>query len=168
MNAIAYNISIQAPDKKPIQRLRLALRYAKAFQPRSFKTIIRNLKNVIVLGQRGLTNETFVEKRTWVTESSILNDRTTTPYVASLLLHEAKHIAQYRSRNSYRGARAEREAYRVQRAFLVRAKQYRAVQWLDSQYRSRWWAVMDRRIRSHERFARAINRIKWGHRQCGP
>ncbi len=62
-------------------------------------------------------------------------------WVASIIVHDAFHVQQYREGRAYTGAQAEAEALAVQREALIAL---RATQWLsvlDQAYRSRYWEV---------------------------
>jgi hypothetical protein len=154
-------ITILSSKKRHADALRRTLRYLRRIEPPTFRRVARHLKTIIIVPRRGYSNETFVRQKLWITESSILNDLTSVPrYLSSLLLHEAHHIAQFRASKPYRGAAAEREAYRVQRTFLKRIGEENAVQWLDAQYRSQWWRTMDRNPTAHSKFARHLRKLR--------
>jgi hypothetical protein len=155
MDVTCYGIRINSPTKKQAAAFRRTLRYLKRAEPRAFRKVTRHLKIIVVVPRQGYANESFVARRLWITEGSILQG-TIPHYLASLLLHEAQHIAQFRAGKPYRGATAEQEAYKVQRALLRHLGQRWAVEWLDAQYKSQWWRSMDRDSGSHRRFIRDL------------
>jgi hypothetical protein len=154
MDIHTYEITISVPRKELALPFRLTLRWLKRTDPRTFGKVTRRLKIITVVNRPGSYNETDVRKRQWILESGLLRTPADVPqYLASLLLHEAEHIAQFQSGKPYRGARAEVQAYRIQRRFLARFGEPYMVKWLDAQFRSRWWVHMDRvrRIRPVDR-----------------
>src|SRR5437660_1132376 len=113
-----FGIAVYAPEARHIGTLRRALTYLKHHTPSAFREVTRRLRAIVVIPRRGYYNETFVREKLWATESSLLTGKF--QYLASLLIHEAHHIAQFEAGKPYRGNAAEKEAYHKQRAFLRR------------------------------------------------
>ncbi|HEY6803874.1 MAG TPA: hypothetical protein VI306_09875 [Pyrinomonadaceae bacterium] len=150
---IASGIVIIAPSRADADKLRRAIALLKRRSPRLFFLVTRRLACIAVSSDPGYFNEAFVGAAAWMTQRSLIR-HFSVPYLASLLAHEAHHVRQYEQGRTYMGARAETEAYRVQRGLLRRLKETRLLGYLDQQYEDRWWKGEASDDRDHEGLVR--------------
>lgn len=128
---------IVASSKSEVARTARALKLVKRYQGEEFSQA-DNLAAVLVYPKRDYDNELFVKKKIWICQSGTVQE-SSPEYLASLLVHEMSHLAQYRQRKKYFGAVAENRAYKAQRKFLTQINDTRSIQWLNRQYKKRWW-----------------------------
>jgi hypothetical protein len=133
-------ISIYYERPKDAAKLRRALKFLAEVSSEGLNAVRTIFKIAVLPGHNGY-NELFVVEGMWLAEQSCLD--CSYQYLASILVHESEHIRQHRRHRPYRGARAEKEAYSVQRCFLKRIHYASAVKWLDEQYTTEWWTAMD-------------------------
>jgi hypothetical protein len=168
MNNIFYlkkigDIKIISFSKEIIKNIKRALEALKYWDKIEFKRVNKNLKKIIVLPDVAVYNYLDIEKRAWVSGYELFEDKDCdVPYIASLLIHEAHHIAQSFSGNEYFGERAEKNAYLRQRSFLKKINYDYAVEWLDEQYKKEWWKEMDEDVVSKNKFKNLISSIERG------
>jgi hypothetical protein len=55
------------------------------------------------------------------------------------LIHEAHHIVQYKKCKRGYGYHFERGAYIVQKKFLKKANYELGIQWLEKEFKNKWW-----------------------------
>ena len=90
----------------------------------------------------------------------VMNRNFSPKYVASLLIHEAYHVAQYRGGHKNFGERAEYRACQVQKKFLKKINYLSAIEWLDKQYQQKWWERMDKKSGDSLVFKKILNSYK--------
>lgn len=140
--ATIYGITVFAPSQRHLHKIRRALRALRVKDPNAFHKLARLLKTILISRRATYYNELFTRKQAWLAGHRLVGDRSFPPsYLASHLLHEACHIAQWMQGRQNVGPRAEREAYRIQRNFLKKIGYHQAVAWLDSEYRRQWWRI---------------------------
>lgn len=160
VNSSIFGIQIIYKDKKDINKLKSALRYLCLKDEKSFNFVRANLRFVAVVRLKTKYNEALVRDFGWLVSLGLLKDGSYPyQYIASLLIHEACHIKQYKSGKKYLGSVAETEAYKKQRSFLNRIGYKNAVRWLDEQYKNRWW-VDPSRDNTHKRLKKFILDVK--------
>jgi hypothetical protein len=81
-------------------------------------------------------------------------------FLASLILHEMKHLEQFQNGKKFTGKIAETEGYKVQRNFLENIRYESAVKWLDNQYKKQWWKEMDKKTIQREKTIEFFNNFK--------
>lgn len=132
-----YGVRVVYQQRRDAEKIRRALAFLRRTSERAFFKVTHLLVCIaIVPGRRG-RNGVFTAERVWITERPGL--RYPSQYLASLLLHEAHHVAQARSGTLSDNDLAERNAYIVQRRYLQRIGYHNAVEWLNSQYKEQWW-----------------------------
>lgn len=96
------------------------------------------LKAILVYPRQGYGNELFPAESVWVCESGTVIKSSPT-YLASLIVHESEHMRQYKGGKRRASAANERGAYEAQRRFLIQAGDTYGTEWLDTQFKSKWW-----------------------------
>jgi hypothetical protein len=153
------NILIIVPAPSYIKKLKDALVFLEKKDQKSFLKVKKTTKTIFIISEKGYYNETFVKEKMWLAQGSFIKDKSYPyQYLASLLLHEAHHIAQYLTGHKYAGSRAEYRAYFVQRKFLNKINYSNAVQWLDEQFNKKWWQTLDKN-KKNINYSRKILRL---------
>lgn len=149
---IEKEIKIYFESSDPSQKICEAINLISQNEEKIFKKILENLQALVIIDELASYNETFVEKGVWVSGRKIFVEESyTSEYIASLLLHEAFHIDQYKRGVLYMGKEAETEALEFQKKFLRQIEYNHAIEWLKKQYEGEWWKVMDEDIESHKK-----------------
>lgn len=99
---------------------------------------IKLITAIIVSPKNGYDNQLFPKERIWICQAGTVR-KSSIPYLASLLMHEACHIGQYRMENKKWTESLEKQAYQVQRNFLAKYGTLKEVDWLDKMFKKRWW-----------------------------
>ena len=161
-----FNIIIIAPKIKYIKKIEQALIFLKKEDKNSFRKVIKNLKIIFIVPVKGYKNMMFLKDKIWFSYSGFFEDKDVPyQYLASLLLHEAQHIVRYKRGNKPIGYYAEKEAYLAQRKFLLKIKYNNYVEWLDSEFKKRWWQTPSQEMKEifvFDKFLKAYkeNRLK--------
>lgn len=138
-------VTIFASSKRHLAKIAAAFAFLRKADTRRFQKTTKLIGTIISTDRVQYSNALFPKDRVWISGAHLMNDPSFPPeYIASLLVHEAHHIAQHRAGRASSGARSERNAYREQRRFLQKAHYPEAVSWLDRQYARKWWRGMDR------------------------
>lgn len=140
-------ITIISPSKIYIKNLGESLKALKNWDKDSFTRVNKCLKFIFISPNNKKYNHTLVDDKAWISGYDIFEGDYDMPYIASLLIHESHHVAQYLSGHEYFGEKAETAAYKEQRKFLKKIKYDYAVQWLDKQYSNKWWKAMDKSVK---------------------
>src|SRR3989344_3495457 len=137
-------ISIVANDKQYIKRLEQSVLALRTWDYAEYRRVQKQLDTIFICHDIRNYNQTNVKERAWLVGRSLFAVKDyDIPYIASLIIHEAHHIAQFRAGKSYHGAKAEEMAYHYQRRFLKKIKYDYAIAWLDKRFSKRWWSAMD-------------------------
>lgn len=149
-------ITIAGPSKEDIETVSSALSCLRTASPEAHKRVARHLALVLIVPDIDQYNELLVEQGAWIAGQELVQLQKHDPaYLASLLVHEEKHIAQFREGRSFRGDAAEREAYAAQRSFLKEIRYDEAVRWLDEQLDAASWHALDAQANHAARAHRA-------------
>jgi len=127
-----------AVDEKQLDFVSNALNLVKKKDKRSFRKILKCLKVIFVPSVRGHLNGTYEKYRVWITEGGIL-ERNTTPFIASLIIHEAHHVSQYLSGHRYKLPHSEISSLREQMKFLKMINDDFSLNWLEKELQRKWW-----------------------------
>ncbi|MEW5805537.1 MAG: hypothetical protein AB1721_02345 [Patescibacteria group bacterium] len=131
-------IDFISPHKTHISKLIRSFKLIQVFDPLFFQKKIKLLKAVLVYPGNDYYSEVFSRQRIWICQPKTIRESKLT-YLASLGVHESWHIVQYLRGVKNIASLAERGAYLKQREFLVKAKDYSSVHWLDKVYKTKWW-----------------------------
>lgn len=138
------NIQIVSASKTYIKNLEKSLKGLKYWDANNFDKVIKNFDTILIHPKNKNYNHTIASKKLWISGyEAFENNDYDIPYITSLLIHEAHHVAQYFSGHKNYGEKAETSAYKKQRKFLKKIKYDYAVEWLDKQYENKWWEQMD-------------------------
>lgn len=136
-------IRVSSPHEPYFAKVELVFQLLKSLDPPSFKFCVKNLKGIKIVDKRGFYNKLDTKTSTWITHVGFFQPKFFNPkYLTSHLVHEAVHVMQDKEGKKNYGPKAEREAYLVQRKFLMKIKYAEGVKWLDEQYKSKWWENM--------------------------
>lgn len=145
------NITIKADTEKEVNSLIKALRFVDK-NGKQYAKKLQTLELILVLQNNGdYENELLAEYSIWICNSKTILECSAT-YLASLLVHEARHLIQY-DKNMFPGygkksqtkrsknleQKLEMDAYTAQRNFLKKLKLNREIEWLDKQFKEKWW-----------------------------
>ncbi len=145
-------IRIIADKKRYLEKLERSILALQTWNLAEYKKARKYLTTIFIHPGIKEYNQTLVHEQTWLVGHSLFSQKDfDVPYVASLIIHEAHHIAQYRAGKQYFGARAEMMAYLRQRNFLKRIKYDYAVKWLDRRFKDKWWRVMDKQEKAKKK-----------------
>jgi hypothetical protein len=137
-----YGIEIVAPTKKEINKLKKALEFIKIKEEKVLK-ILQWLRAILVFPGKTYNNWLVLDKKIYICQPKTILE-STKQYLASLLVHEAKHIFQYKNKQKTVGRKAEFSAYKFQRKFLVKYGKPSEVEWLDQQFQEKWWLKFEK------------------------
>lgn len=137
-------ICIMAQTPKELRCVEIAIK----FVAKKEKKLLIQLKKIdailVYAKKRGYDNLLFAKERIYVCQTRTVLD-STKEYLASLFLHEARHLSQFEKKKLWQGNKAEEGAYRFQRRFLEKYSTPEEIQWLDEAYRGKWWVFTDRK-----------------------
>lgn len=139
------NIEIVAKTDKEIKKITEALEFIKIEDEKSF-SILRNLKAILVLPKKRYDNTLFVKESVYICQAGTIL-RSSVFYLASLFVHEVRHLWQYRKGKHYYGNKAEQDAYKFQRKFLKKfgEKSKKEIKWLDKLFKEKWWIYTNKK-----------------------
>lgn len=143
------NIIIKANTKKEINNLVKAIQFVETHS-KLYAKKLQTLELILVLqNNKDYENGLLVEYNIWICNNKTILECSTL-YLASLLVHEARHLMQY-DRKTFPGygkkpgmkrskkleQRLETDAYVVQRNFLKKLNY--DTEGLDKQFKEKWW-----------------------------
>jgi len=144
------NIIIKANTEKEIGNIIKALKLVER-ESKPYGKKLQTLRIILVLqNNKDYDNELLAEYSIWICNKKTILE-SSTKYLASLLVHEARHLMQYDTkkfagygkkpdkRSKELDEQIETDAYKTQRNFLKKLKAEREVEWLDKQFNEKWW-----------------------------
>ena len=138
-----YGIEVVAATDKEIEKIRKAIGFIKTRDLKSFN-LFRRLKAILVLPEKDYDNQLFLEEKVYVCQTGAILESSIS-YLASLFIHETRHLWQYNKGKHYYGNEAEKDAYSVQRKFLLKFRKKEEVEWLDKLFKEKWWVYKDKK-----------------------
>src|SRR3989344_4839472 len=132
------DILIVAVNKKLLSLIIAALDLVKREDKRSFKKVMKCLKIICIPASKGGLNGVYEKERIWIAEGGLIENNQSS-YIASAIIHEAHHIAQYFSGHKYKLPSSEISALREQKLFLKKIGDTFSLDWLDSKNNQEWW-----------------------------
>lgn len=154
-------VTIISSDEQTARVLCDALAFLRSSDKNLFRKVVKWIRTILVSSPTGYLNGVYEHDRVWVAEGQLITE-TTPEYIASLLLHESHHVAQYHSGYSYELPRSEQKAYEVQRRFLKQINYQEAIETIDEQYRNEWWKGVTKNTDAISRLDRVLERYKAG------
>lgn len=152
-------VPVVAKERRDVERIRAAFSILQKRDHSAFRRVKNHLKMIYIASGRVYANGVYERDGVWFAAAPFL--RTCPPlYLASLLVHEMHHIAEYRAGQCYRRDRSERSAYLAQRRFLITSGGQQYIRWLDEQYERRWWERTGRDSRFTKLLAKARRTIR--------
>ncbi len=125
-------IDLFAETIQEIDNIVLALKFIKKQNTDLFNGV-KKIKAVIVHSNRGYDTELFPKEKVWLCQSGTILE-SSVEYMAGLFVHESQHVKQYENGNLKASPELEKEAYLLQRKFLLDVGDKHSVKWLDEQY----------------------------------
>ena len=138
-----YGIEVVATTDKEIEKIRKAIYFIKTRDLKSFN-LFKQLKAVLIFPKKYYDNLLFLKEKVYVCQTGTILESSIS-YLASLFIHEARHLWQYYKGRHYYGNEAETDAYNVQRKFLVKFEEKGEVAWLDKRFKEKWWVFKDKK-----------------------
>lgn len=129
-------IEVVAELQSDFNKVAVAILYLKRKYSMYFN-LIKKIKGIYIYPKLGYDNEFFPDKKKWVCELKTVRESSII-YLASLLVHEAIHLRQYKHGLIKNTKKTELEAYETQRKFLNKAGDKKSAQWIMKQYRENW------------------------------
>ena len=111
-------VHIKCQSRSQFQRLTRAFELLERYEPKVWRKS-QTLRSIEVTPRKGYDNELFPDRRIWQVESFVI-DKNPVFYIASLLLHETFHLAQFDRGVRNIDGRAEKGAYSAQAKFLYK------------------------------------------------
>lgn len=146
------DINVVSSSKIYIKNIERTLKMLKELDGYNFIKVNKYLKIILIHPKIKNCNFLSTKNKAWLTGyENFLNNDYDAPYMASLLIHEVYHIVQYLSGHKNYGEKAERAVYLQQKKFLKKIKYDYAVDWLDNQYKNKWWKSMDKDKKSSKK-----------------
>lgn len=133
-----YGIEVMVATDKEIKKIRKAINFIKNEDSKSFN-LLKRLRAILVISTKGYDNQLFMREKVYVCQTDTILESSMS-YLASLFIHEARHIWQYYKnwKKNY-GNKAEKDAYDFQRKFLLKFGGEGEVEWLDKLFKEKWW-----------------------------
>jgi hypothetical protein len=132
------NIQIVSNKSSYIQKIIKALKFIKKIDPKNFKKVNDNLQKIIITNISGTFGAVYPKEQTFIITQDYV-DKSHYKWLASCLIHEAHHIVQYKKGKRGYGYHFERGAYIVQKKFLKKANYELGIQWLEKEFKNKWW-----------------------------
>lgn len=134
-------IEIVAATKSEVHKVSAALRFLKTRNVKALKTL-QMLRAILVFPKLDYDNTLLVKEKIYICQRGTVLGAST-QYLASLLVHEVRHLEQYKRDIKFYGDVAERDAYRIQRQFLKKYSTKEELDWLAKLFKERWWIFKD-------------------------
>jgi hypothetical protein len=158
-SSIKDNIHILSKSKSTLSTVKKVLDGLYGWDRGAFEKVKRNIRTIYLTDSVQRYNTGIADKGAWITSDEEFRNDPDIPYLASLFLHEAHHIAQYRAGKRYYGKRAEHNATNVQKKFLRKIGYMYAITWLDDQLKSEWWVHMDSETKKDDKIKKEFRRV---------
>lgn len=130
-------IKIISSNKSERKKVADALTFIKKHHPNAWKLLL-NLKSIVVIQKRGYDNALFPTLMVYICKSGTVKGYSIAG-LAGLLVHEARHIWQYKNHKKWCGDSAEKDVYLFQQKFLLKFGTQKEMEWLDKQFKKKWW-----------------------------
>ncbi len=130
-------IGLFAETVQEIENMVNALNFIKKHNNVLFDDV-KKIEAVIVHPNKGYDTEFFPKQKVWICQSGTILE-SSVEYMAGLFVHESHHIKQYESGNTEASPKLEKEAYLIQRKFLMDIGDEYSAKWLDEQHEKKWW-----------------------------
>lgn len=157
------DINVVSSSKIYIKNIEMSLRILKEWDKNNFNKVNKYLKTILIHPKNKDYNLLIANKNAWITGyQNVLDNDYDASYMASLFIHETYHITQYFSGHKNYGKKAETEAYKIQRKFLKKIKYDYAVDWLDKQYKKKWWKSLGSDKKNADDFRHLLNNYQNG------
>lgn len=139
-----FNTNIVARTSEEIQGVLNALCFASS-REKKLSAYLKKISAILVYSKKtGYDNLLFPKEGIYVCQTRTVLDATR-EYLASLFVHEARHLWQFKKKKPYYGDIAEEDAYHFQRRFLKKYGIIEDVEWLDELYKQKWWVFKDKK-----------------------
>ena len=138
-----YGIEVVAITNEEIKKIEKAIHFIKTKDSKSLN-LLKRLRAILVFPEKGYDNLLFLKEKVYVCQTGTILESSIS-YLASLFIHEARHLWQYYKGRHYYGNEAETDAYNVQRKFLVKFEEKGEVAWLDKRFKEKWWVFKDKK-----------------------
>ncbi|OGY39330.1 MAG: hypothetical protein A2418_01525 [Candidatus Brennerbacteria bacterium RIFOXYC1_FULL_41_11] len=129
-------MTIDTKEEKLRRKLNVSLDFIKKTR---FVNLIKNINKIKVFDKNGYDTDVNVKTRVWYVQPKTIK-YSSVEYLSSLFIHEAWHVEQEKKGLNPNGrTRTERGAYLKQRLFLELYGEQYEVDWLDKEYKRKWW-----------------------------
>lgn len=132
---------IKDTSSSRMRKIRKAFRLVEIKSPANYRVLLK-LERILVYPSDGkYLSFYFPKENVYVCDSRLITE-SSLPYLASLFLHEARHVWQHRTNKKkiYKNLDlCETDAYKFQRKFLKKFGSKNELDWLDEQYKNKWW-----------------------------
>lgn len=135
--SVVFGITIVSQDKKHIVQFEKALLLIKKTDRRLFLKVVC-LKAILIYPGENQYGAVYEKERIFIDQPKSMQ-KVSSSWLASILVHEAWHIDQYKRKIREFGVKTEKGAYLVQRRFLLKVGVKSEIKWLDKVYQSKWW-----------------------------
>mgnify|MGYP001614840736 CR=1 FL=1 len=121
-------LTLIAPRRVLLKKLREALVLIERTDAKERHRLLGRLKTIFITNKIGYTNEFFMPEKLWFANKSLIL-KNTTVWIASLIVHEAFHAAQFKKgRYIMPLAKLEKPALKKQAQFLKKLNRADLVQ----------------------------------------
>jgi len=132
-----YGTKICAAFKSDIAKISDSLNFIFKKDKQAWSDV-KKIKAIIVNSKRGYNNELFRPECVWVCEIKTVRE-STVAYLASLVVHEARHVKQYLRGVKNVDFRAEPAAYKDQIKFLEKYGEKYNANYVKKLYAEKYW-----------------------------
>ena len=149
-------LSIIAPDKRLLGKVKKALALIKKLSPGDYRAVFLRLRVIFITSHPGYTNEFFMPEKIWFANASVI-EKNDLIWLASLIVHEAFHATQFKNGKYVLPlVQLEPPALRVQQRFLRKTGNINLVRGVESAKREKYWRKMRNDKRSSAYFRRLL------------
>lgn len=156
--ATVRNIKICASRKADIDKIADALLFVWE-KDKKYWDRVRKIRSIIVHPKYDYDNELFRPEYIWICEEGTVRE-STKAYLASLLVHEARHIVQHMRGVKNVDLRAEPAAYRDQMEFLEKYGEEYNANHIKKLYADKFWKSNEYVTKEGERYVSASSALE--------
>lgn len=163
-----FNIQVIAPRKKHLNIVDGFLLTLFSLDKRAFHKVIRLMGTIFITPFNDFYNELFLKNNIWFVDKDFLDEnKNYKGAFISMLVHEAHHRHQYvigkiEKKSGMVKGHIEKEAYRIQIAFLKKHNFFQELRRKQKQLRKSAWETDDPAGKSDKKYERLLTLYKSG------
>lgn len=154
------SISIIAPDKKLLRKIKTAINLIKKIDLKEYNKIFFRLKIIFITNKNGYSNEFFMPEKIWFTNKSIIKNNDLN-WLSSLIIHEAFHSTQFKKGKYILPLdKLEKSALEIQEKFLKKLEGKNTAENIKTVFRQKYWKKIGKDKNSFVYFRNLLDLLK--------